>query len=64
MLRDAYNHRIKNPPGAGEYLAIDAVVELDLTEMTALNDLVSMIVGGFHTTGLCEYRRPRVVVNF
>ncbi len=58
IMKKVADHRLENPPQPGDELVVDAILSLDLPEESKMSDMVSVMVAGFHTTGLCEYRRP------
>ena len=45
-------HRKNNPPKAGERIAIDAIIEGHDSEESVLSECMTMMIGGFHTSGL------------
>ena len=55
LIHQAMDLRKKNPPHAGEYLLIDALLESDFSTEVQLADALLYLVAGFHTTGLCMY---------
>ena len=55
IIKQALSHRRENPPSAGEHLVIDAVLEVnDDDPGIEVADMVTILIAGFHTTGLSE----------
>ena len=48
--RDALAYRRDNPPEDGEKLIIDAALEVMVSEDQLEDDMITIFVGGFHTS--------------
>lgn len=44
-------------------LPIDAVLDLHLPESTAISDLLTLFIGGFHTTGLRNFKICLIIIH-
>ena len=54
-MKDAVEYRRRNPPSTNEYLVIDAAEETTESLEELMDDMVTVFVAGFHTTGYCEH---------
>ena len=54
IVRNVMKERKTNPT-AGHQRFIDVLLENELPEDQILSDCISYMVGGFHTSGNCEY---------
>ena len=62
-MQKVLEDRRNNPPQGSERLFIDALLESDMPEETQKNDMIAVLIGGFHTTGLCEWKFMLKVQN-
>ena len=61
QIKEVLKIRRNNPPPEDEKLLVDVALDSDLSEEEITADIVTYIVGGFHTSGLCERKiKPTV----
>ena len=55
VVKKIVKDRKANPPEHGEELMLDKILDYSDDEALQFSDSIAFIVGGFHTTGNCEY---------
>ena len=55
MIKNILADRKKNPPAEGEEVVIDMIMKNASSEEEAEADVLTFIIGGFHTSGLCKH---------
>ena len=54
VIKDILADRKKNPPAEGEEAVIDMIMKYASSEEEAKADVLSYVIAGFHTSGLCK----------
>ena len=55
VVKKIVKNRKANPPEHGEELMLDKILDYSEDEVLQFSDSITFTVGGFHTTGNCEY---------
>ena len=60
IIKQSIFYRRSNAPTAGEFLVIDAIMDLNDDDTdTMLSDAITVLIGGFHTSGQCKF----IIIN-